>query len=472
MVERVTIDGVELILSEPDVTNLEWIGGDVYLSQLRAAWLLVDPHDIPLNPQILGVPGIGKTTLAYTAAVQMGRPVYIFQCTVDTRPEDLLISPVIGENNTIKYHASSLVTAMIKGGICILDEANRMAEKSWASLAPLLDQRRYVESIIAGIKIVAHPDFRVCVTMNEDSSTFEIPEYIHSRLQPQIFVEFPEKEEEIRILQFNLPFAKEELIKYTVDFLQQAHQKEKRYSVRDGINICRYYLKLAEVQKIKRITPIAKESENSPVEKKNEITSEENKFPSNSTNNLKKSSKLNHNNKEIPSIDEVLFHQAVLHILGEDAINFWFHHNLKENRKRNGQSSPEDDEIHFFEDDEDQKRQKHLDFDADDWEIEDGFDHRRNEFDDDGDYMEGMDPDDMDDEFDPETDPNEVYFNFKSKEDYINFIDKRRNEKFSHESPSPAKKGDPIGDFLERIRSDEKNHTNKSDSRKKSKSSK
>ena len=151
----------------------------------------------------------------------------------------MIISPVIGENNTIKYHASSLVTAMIEGGICILDEANRMSEKSWASLAPLLDQRRYIESIIAGIKVIAHPNFRICCTMNEDSSTFEVPEYIHSRLQPQIFIDFPGKDEEFNILEFNLPFAKKDLISYTVDFLQNAHLHNKDFTARDGINICR-----------------------------------------------------------------------------------------------------------------------------------------------------------------------------------------------------------------------------------------
>jgi hypothetical protein len=68
---------------------------------------------------------------------------------------------------------------MIKGAVCILDEGNRMNEKSWASIAPLLDHRRSVESIVAGIKIEAHPDFRCCVTMNDDSSTFDIPDIYH-----------------------------------------------------------------------------------------------------------------------------------------------------------------------------------------------------------------------------------------------------------------------------------------------------
>ena len=70
-----------------------------------------------------------------------------------------------------------------------------MSEKSWASLAPLLDHRRYVESIVAGVRIPAHPDFRFVTTMNEDASTYEIPEYIHSRLMPQIYVDFPEEDE-------------------------------------------------------------------------------------------------------------------------------------------------------------------------------------------------------------------------------------------------------------------------------------
>jgi MoxR-like ATPase len=140
--------------------------------------------------------------------------------------------------------ASPLVTAMIRGGIAILDEGNRMSEKSWASLAPLLDNRRYVESIVAGIKIAAHPQFRIVTTMNDDASTFELPEYIHSRLQPQILIDFPERDEEYQILKENLPFAEERILTYVTEFLQQAHAADERYTVRDGINIGRFAIKL------------------------------------------------------------------------------------------------------------------------------------------------------------------------------------------------------------------------------------
>lgn len=240
---KINIQGVEIALGFPDEFKFEWIGQRDVLDQLLAAWLVLDANDIPLNPRLIGKPGVGKTTLAYAAAKKIKRQVYIFQCTMDTRPEDLLITPVVDQSGGIRYVASSLVTAMIRGGVCILDEANRMSEKSWASLAPLLDTRRYIESIVAGLKVSAHPDFRICVTMNDDASTFEIPEYIHSRLQPQIYLDFPEAEEERRILRENLPFVDDYIMDYVINFLQKAHANNENYTIRDGINVARYAAK-------------------------------------------------------------------------------------------------------------------------------------------------------------------------------------------------------------------------------------
>src|ERR1043165_3109389 len=224
----VEIEGVTLHLGHPDELAVQWVGQDELMRQLLAAWMVVNEQDLPMNPRLLGKPGVGKTTLAYAAGKRMGREVYILQATLDTRPEDLLITPVIEGEGSLRYVASPLVTAMVRGGSAIVDEGNRMSEKSWASLAPLLDNRRYVESIVAGIKIKAHPHFRLVATMNDDASTFELPE----------------RDEEMHILRENLPFAEERILQYVTNFLQMAHAADERYTVRDGINIARFAIKL------------------------------------------------------------------------------------------------------------------------------------------------------------------------------------------------------------------------------------
>jgi MoxR-like ATPase len=242
--ETISIEGVTLHLGTPVKQTPPWIGQHQVLIQLLAAWARIEERDLPLNPRLLGKPGVGKTTLACAAAAELDLDIYMAQATMDTRPEDLIVTPVLAPEGGVRYMASSLVTAMIRGGALILDEGNRMSEKSWASLAPLLDHRRYVESIVAGIRIPAHPDFRFVTTMNEDASTYEIPEYIHSRLMPQIYVDFPEEDEEREILEAQVPFAEEEVLDYVLSFLRVAHDRDLRYTVRDGINLVRYAMKV------------------------------------------------------------------------------------------------------------------------------------------------------------------------------------------------------------------------------------
>lgn len=241
--ETVTLEGITLTLTHPDTFRSEWIDYYDYLRQLEAAWLRLSDNEPPLNPRLIGEPGLGKTTLACAAGRALGRDIYIFQCTMDTRPEDLLIMPVLTGDKRIEYRASSVVAAMLKGGILVLDEGNRMPERAWASLAPLMDERRYIESAITALKIHAHPDFRLCVTMNDDASVFELPGYIQSRLKPKIEVVHPPENIQEQILRSKCPGVDDVVLKEVFALIAK-RSKELGDSVRDILSLAQYVQKL------------------------------------------------------------------------------------------------------------------------------------------------------------------------------------------------------------------------------------
>jgi MoxR-like ATPase len=242
--DKTTINGVELTLMPPVTTDDEWVDYGQYLQQLEAAWLRLSKKEPPLNPRLIGEPGLGKTTLACAVARVLQTELYIFQCTMDTRPEDLVITPVVTGNMKIEYRASSVVTAMIRGGILVLDEGNRMPERTWAALAPLLDGRRYMDSAIAAIRIPASPDFHICVTMNDDSSVFELPGYIQSRLKPKIELVPPPWKIKEGIVRLKCPGVDADLLKSIFSELKERATQQCRDSIRDILSLAQYAQKL------------------------------------------------------------------------------------------------------------------------------------------------------------------------------------------------------------------------------------
>jgi len=246
--QKINIEGRDIYLMRPDNREVEWVGHNELQTRLKAAWLSIDASDLPMNPVIVGPPGSGKTTMIAAMAADLKQPLYIFQCTMDTRPEDLLITPVLNEHKEIRYQASPLVTAMLEGGVCILDEGNRMRDKAWASLAPLLDSRRYVESVITGLKIHADPAFRIASTMNEDSSTYQLPEYIRSRLRPRLEMPDPDAKTIEQIIVSNLRTIQSEVLARVMTFLKKSMSVQKNFSLRQAIQIAAFVSKRLKQQ--------------------------------------------------------------------------------------------------------------------------------------------------------------------------------------------------------------------------------
>ena len=237
---KITMNNIEIEIQEPtDVSNFNWIGQKEYQDDLKVSFMTLSETEYAMTPKIKGKPGVGKTTLVGAYAKADNAPLYIMQCSSDTKPEDLLVTPVISSNKEIKYVASPLLSAVINGGILILDEAYRMPEKSWASLASLFDDRRSVYSLITGLTFKAHKDFKCAITVNSDTSVYDIPEYIDNRIAPIINIDFPDKADEAKILQYHLPNIDQKVIDICVTYMQELHEYSLPYSIRDAVNALR-----------------------------------------------------------------------------------------------------------------------------------------------------------------------------------------------------------------------------------------
>jgi hypothetical protein len=84
--------------------------------------------------------------------------------------------------------------------------------------------------------------------MNDDSSTFNVPEYIESRLKPVIPVDFPSRDEIRDIIAYHMPFVRPELIQAVLLYISEKSRDGSitGYSIRDAIQITRFAQKFTD----------------------------------------------------------------------------------------------------------------------------------------------------------------------------------------------------------------------------------
>jgi MoxR-like ATPase len=172
-----------------------FVGRESELRLITAAWIASD-YSLPLNPLLIGEPGVGKNRIIYELAQKTSRQLYLFQGHEDVTAEDLACSVRFSDNNNsvMDYMLSPLVTAMHNGGICFIDEIGKIRPRALALLVSVLDERRYIDSTLLGERIYAHPAFRFIAATNTTDINL-LPEFILSRLRPQINLGYPPREE-------------------------------------------------------------------------------------------------------------------------------------------------------------------------------------------------------------------------------------------------------------------------------------
>ena len=241
---KISIGKKTVYQSEPFLPDSRFmtgfVGRTIELKYITAAWM-AGKNTLPLSPLLIGEPGVGKNRLVYELAQKTNRDLYIFQGHEDVTAEDLACSVRFSDQKKgmMDYMISPLVTAMYNGGICFIDEIGKIRPRALALLVSVLDERQYIDSILLGERIQAHPGFRFIAATNTTDINL-LPEFILSRMRPTIWIDQPLREEISQVIRSQYHEMKEEIDNLLNQFWELWHNYEKpgkNLSVRDVIHL-------------------------------------------------------------------------------------------------------------------------------------------------------------------------------------------------------------------------------------------
>lgn len=240
--ERLEMEDKIVLVPEPDRTDaLEFVGREAEINKALAAWSTLD--DAPaLHFRFFGPPGVGKNAIVNELAKDLKKELYIMNGNEDMRAEDIACTPVQASNGEIHYVASPLFAAMLRGGIAFFDEIGKAPKSALDPLASVLDERRTLTSVMAGIRLKAHKEFLFCAALNDtEEEGIGLPGFLDERTRPSIPVGYQTMREIEEILIKRKPMIAEAWAKMIVaefhnvplsareglSLLQYAHQKYK-----------------------------------------------------------------------------------------------------------------------------------------------------------------------------------------------------------------------------------------------------
>lgn len=143
---------------------------------------------------LVGVPGLAKTLLVRTVADALDLSFKRIQFTPDLMPGDITGSEILDENRKFKF-----VKGPVFANIILADEINRTPPKTQAALLEAMQERNVTA---AGIEYKLPVPFFVLATQNpiEQEGTYPLPEAQLDRFMFQILVDYPNFEEEVKIV--------------------------------------------------------------------------------------------------------------------------------------------------------------------------------------------------------------------------------------------------------------------------------
>ena len=165
--------------------------GQNELRNAMIAALLAQGHVL-----IESVPGLAKTTAAQTLAQSVSGTFHRIQCTPDLMPNDIVGTQIF---NPATGHFSTQL-GPVHANFVLLDEINRSSAKTQSAMLEAMQER---QTTIGGENFPLPVPFMVMATQNpiEEEGTYVLPEAQMDRFLMKVVITYPNRAEELEILE-------------------------------------------------------------------------------------------------------------------------------------------------------------------------------------------------------------------------------------------------------------------------------
>jgi MoxR-like ATPase len=149
---------------------------------------------------LVGVPGLAKTLMIRTLADSLTLSFSRIQFTPDLMPSDITGTEVLQEDKATGQRMFKFLHGPLFANVILADEINRTPPKTQAALLEAMQERQVT---VGGARHRLPDPFFVLATQNpiEQEGTYPLPEAQQDRFMFNIIVDYPEEEEEFRIVE-------------------------------------------------------------------------------------------------------------------------------------------------------------------------------------------------------------------------------------------------------------------------------
>lgn len=148
---------------------------------------------------LMGVPGLAKTLMIRTLAEALNLSFNRVQFTPDLMPADITGTEVIQEDKATGTRNFKFLPGPVFANVVLADEINRTPPKTQAALLEAMQEHQVT---VGGMRHQLPEPFFVLATQNpiEQEGTYPLPEAQLDRFMFNIFVDYPDEEEEFQIV--------------------------------------------------------------------------------------------------------------------------------------------------------------------------------------------------------------------------------------------------------------------------------